>query len=147
MHDFIGSERENPVTRVAGRASKRALFQTYQRTTFTDALRAATSLQQHGVYEPVFLVCRGKRSLVEPQMQECARRGIYCLTEEEALTGPAPWSVGKCGSDAPRHVVRAARTVLTDEVVASQRTPLRLKLRQRAEILLVILFRVLGEER
>jgi hypothetical protein len=139
--DFMAFDRSKPIER------KRIVFQTYQRTTFTDALRAATSLQQHGLYEPIFLVCRGKRSLVEPQMQECARRGIYCLTEEEALTGPAPWSVGKCDSDAPRHVARAARTVLTDEVVASQRTPLGLKLRQRAGILLAILFRLLGEER
>ena len=64
---------------------KRVVFLTYQRTTFTDALRTATSLRQHGAYEPVFLVCAGKRSLVEPQMEECARRGIHCLTEEAAL--------------------------------------------------------------
>jgi hypothetical protein len=138
--DFMPLDRKKPAPPSTERMSKRVVFQTYQRTTFTDALRAATSLARHGAYEPVFLVCRGKSSLVEPQMRECARRGILCLTEEEALTAI------DCGSRAPRDARRAARTVLTDEVVASQRTPLRLKLRKRAGILAAILFRLLGEE-
>jgi hypothetical protein len=121
------------------------VFLTYQRTTFTDALRAAVCLQQHGAYEPVFLVCRGKRSLVEPQMEECARRGIRCINEEEALMPPMLRSTSG-GSAFPRRIERATKIVATDDVV-SQKTTTWLKLRQRAEILLAIFSRLIGRQR
>jgi hypothetical protein len=127
-------------------AQSRVVFLTYQRTTFTDALRAATSLRQHGAYEPVFLVCRGKRSLVQAEMDECARRGMRCLTEEEALTVSPRLSAMNCGPVVPSRAKRAEKAVLTDDV-GSQRTPFWLKLRQRAGILLAILSRLIGEKR
>jgi hypothetical protein len=128
-----------------GHPRKRVVFLTYQRTTFTDALRAASSLRQHGDYEPIFLVCRGKRSLVEPQMHECAQRGIACMTEEEALMPPMQRRASECASDVPISK-RVSKVVATDDV-SSQRTPLWLKLRQRAELLLAVLSRLIGQQR
>src|SRR5205085_9763547 len=61
------------------RSPKRVLFLTYQRTTFTDALRTAICLKQHGAYQPAFLVCAKPTSLVQQEMDECQRRGIPCL--------------------------------------------------------------------
>lgn len=132
-----------PAERRQSRA--RVVFLTYQRTTFTDALRTAASLRQHGAYEPVFLVCRGKRSLVEPQIEECARRGIACLTEEEALAQAIKQSLNGAGARLSVQQ-RVAKIVSTDDV-GSRRIPLWLKLTQRAGILLAIARHLLGKER
>jgi hypothetical protein len=129
-----------------GRQSrKRVVFLTYQRTTFTDALRAASRLRQHDVYEPIFLVCRGKRSLVEPQMQECERRRIACMTEEDALALPMRRFTIDRGY-LPRIAKRVTKLVSTDDI-RLQRTPLWLKFRQRAEIFVAIVSRLVGQQR
>jgi hypothetical protein len=127
-------------------ARARIVFLTYQRTTFTDALRVAARLQQQGAYEPVFLVCRGKRSLVEPQIEECARRGIRCITEEEALIPPMLPSTSDT-SALLRIVERAKKIAATDDVVSQKKTTIWLKLRQRVEILLAILSHLIGRQR
>ena len=110
--------------------SKRVVFLTYQRTTFTDALRTATRLREHGEYEPVFLVGAGREFLVAPQMDECRRRGIFCLTEEQVLSRRR--RVGAAG--------RAGESELRNPSLWS-------KLWQRAGISCAVIRRFLGEER
>jgi hypothetical protein len=127
------------------RAPKRVVFLTYQRTTFTDALRAATSLRQHGAYAPMFLVCAGRMMLVELEMRECRRRGIACVTEEEVLT--ESWRISMAsGQDISRYSKGASRIHLI-QGAELRGAPLWLKLLQRTGMFWAILSRRIGEER
>ena len=81
-----------------GRPRKRAVFLTYQRTTFTDALRTAVRLKEHGTYEPVFLISAERATSLEQEVKECRRRGIPCLLEEDVLAGDAPLAFAQAES-------------------------------------------------
>jgi hypothetical protein len=127
------------------RAPRRVVFLTYQRTTFTDALRTATCLRRHGAYSPVFLVCEGKAGLVAPQVQECHRLGISCFTEEELLS--RGWRASfEAGDDIPTHSSYRSQEG-SRNAARPGRAPLWVKLRQRAGIASVALTRLVAKRR
>src|SRR5690348_6419559 len=75
-----------------GKSRKRAIFLTYQRTTFTDALRTAARLHADGAYEPLFLIAAGRAKLVEREINTCHELGIDCLTEDAFMEAHSPSS-------------------------------------------------------
>src|SRR5437870_10439840 len=120
--------------RTPNRPRKRAVFLTYQRTTFTDALRTAVRLREHGAYEPVFLVSAERASSLEQESNECRHRGIACLLEEEILAADGPLAFDEAGSgpgDAAGRVPGTARGAWVDQALRIARK-LAVKLRERA---------------
>ena len=114
---------------------KRAVFLTYQRTTFTDALRTAIRLQDQGAYEPIFLVSAERASPLEQEVNECRRRGITCLLQEEVLAGDVPLSFAPGG--------RQGRAAASARIARK----LAVKLREQAALVWAILPRLLGPSR
>jgi hypothetical protein len=121
--------------RTPDRLRKRAVILTYQRTTFTDALRTAIRLKEHGAYEPVFFISAERAASLEQEIDECRRRGIPCVLEEEFLAGDGPLAfadAGRAGIGAES--LRIARKIGD-------------KLRERIGVAWAVWARVLGTRR